>query len=156
VIGAFRNPNLDPAAEQAAATRFVAMYSAAGKTKCILKPDVAYSRWRKLIFNACLNSICALTGLDTGRIRLAGDAVEMLVRPAMEEVRAAAGSMGVHLPGGVCEEVIGAYPVTMYLPPSMLEDVRKVCWCFLIVGFTLTNGCGRGILLRLRVLLGSR
>ncbi|KAE8403495.1 6-phosphogluconate dehydrogenase [Aspergillus pseudonomiae] len=125
VIGAFRNPNLDCAVEVAAAERFVGLYSAAGKTKCILGLDVAYSRWRKLIFNACLNSICALTGLDTGRIRLAGDAVEMLVRPAMEEIRAAAGSVGVNLPAEVCEEVIGAYPVTMYLPPSMLEDVWK-------------------------------
>ncbi|PIG85795.1 hypothetical protein AARAC_011292, partial [Aspergillus arachidicola] len=94
VIGAFRNPNLDIAAEAAAAERFVGLYSAAGKTKCALGLDVGYSRWRKLIFNACLNSICALTGLDTGRIRLAGDAVEMLVRPAMEEIRAAAGSVG--------------------------------------------------------------
>ncbi|OGM41616.1 hypothetical protein ABOM_009748 [Aspergillus bombycis] len=125
VISAFRNPNLDCTVEVAAAERFVRLYSAAGKTKCILGLDVAYSRWRKLIFNACLNSICALTGLDTGRIRLAGDAVEMLVRPAMEEIRAAAGSVGVDLPEEVCEEVIGAYPVTMYLPPSMLEDVWK-------------------------------
>ncbi|KAE8422096.1 6-phosphogluconate dehydrogenase [Aspergillus pseudocaelatus] len=125
VIGAFRNPNLDVGAEAAAAERFVRLYSAAGKTKCIFGPDVAYSRWRKLVFNACLNPICALTGLDTGRIRLAGDAVEMLVRPVMEEIRAAARSVGVDLPEDVCEKVIEAYPVTMYLPPSMLEDVWK-------------------------------
>ncbi|KAE8380158.1 6-phosphogluconate dehydrogenase [Aspergillus bertholletiae] len=126
VIGAFRNPGLvDVAAEAAAAERFVRIYSAAGKTKCVLVRDVAYSRWRKLIFNACLNSICALTGLDTGRIRLADDAVETLVRPAMAEIRAAATSVGVDLPAGVCDEVIAAYPVTMYLPPSMLEDVWK-------------------------------
>ena len=127
VIGAFRNPSLNVTVEAAAAQRFVRLYAAAGKTKCILGPDVAYSRWRKLVLNACLNPICALTGLDTGRIRLADDAVEMLVRPAMEEIRAAARSAGVDLPEDVCEKVIEAYPVTMYLPPSMLEDVWKVC-----------------------------
>ncbi|KAG9662961.1 hypothetical protein KCU63_g20307, partial [Aureobasidium melanogenum] len=47
-------------------------------------------RWRKLVYNACLNSICALTGLDTGRIRLADGAIDGLVKPAMEEIRAAA------------------------------------------------------------------
>ncbi|KAF5862013.1 hypothetical protein ETB97_012251 [Aspergillus alliaceus] len=129
VIGTFPNPNLDVAIEQAAAARFVALYSASGKTRCVLTPDVAYSRWRKLIFNACLNSICALTGLDTGRIRLEGDMAETLVRPAMDEIRAAAAAVGVDLSGYVCERVIGAYPVTMYLPPSMLEDVRKGCTC---------------------------
>ncbi|KAE8162297.1 ketopantoate reductase PanE/ApbA-domain-containing protein [Aspergillus tamarii] len=102
VIGAFRNPSLNVTVEAAAAQRFVRLYAAAGKTKCILGPDVAYRR-----------------------IRLADDAVEMLVRPAMEEIRAAARSAGVDLPEDVCEKVIEAYPVTMYLPPSMLEDVWK-------------------------------
>lgn len=126
VIGSFPNPVLDVAIEQAAAARFVALYSASGETRCILTPDVAYSRWRKLIFNACLNSICALTGLDTGRIRLAGDIYGgELVRHAMDEIRAAAAAAGVDLPGDVCERAIGPYPVTTYLPPSMLEDVRK-------------------------------
>ncbi|KAE8385934.1 hypothetical protein BDV23DRAFT_190377 [Aspergillus alliaceus] len=111
VIGAFPNPNLDVAIEQAAAARFVALYSASGKTRCVLTPDVAYSRWRKLIFNACLNSIC-----------LRGIWCETLVRPAINEIRAAAAAVGLDLSGYVCERAIGSYPETMYLPPSMLED----------------------------------
>lgn len=85
-VGPFRNPNRDPADEKAAAEDFVRIYSAGGKTVCSYNADVGWTRWRKLVYNACLNPICAITGLDTGRIRLADGAVEGLVRPAMAGV----------------------------------------------------------------------
>ncbi|KAF7589336.1 hypothetical protein BBP40_004450 [Aspergillus hancockii] len=59
VIDAFCNPNLDPAAEQAAAARFVAIFTAAGKTKCVLNPDVAYSRWRNAFQRLFEFDLCA-------------------------------------------------------------------------------------------------
>ncbi|KAL1311791.1 hypothetical protein AAFC00_001874 [Neodothiora populina] len=124
-IGPFHNPRLDPAKEEAAAKEYVKLYSASGKCSCEFTDDVPFTRWRKLIYNACLNSICALTGLDTGRLRLADDLVDSLVRPAMEEIRAAAKANGVELPADVCDFMINLDPVTMYLPPSMLGDVRK-------------------------------
>lgn len=150
-IGAFHNPALDAAiaaaAETAAAKHFIEIYSAGGKTECVFVDDVPASRWRKLIYNACLNSICALTGLDTGRIRLADDAVATLVRPAMQEIRAAARAAGVELPAEVVETMIGIDPLTMYLPPSMLGDVRKGNFTEFenVVGEPLRVGEGLGV-----------
>jgi 2-dehydropantoate 2-reductase len=131
IVGAFRNSNLDPKEEDAAAKRFVQSYSAGGKTECEFTDNVGFSRWRKLIYNACLNPICAITNLDTGRIRLADGAIESLVRPAMEEIRAAAKAAGHDLPADVCDTMIEVDPLTLYLPPSMLADVRKVSWTHL-------------------------
>jgi 2-dehydropantoate 2-reductase len=125
VVGAFRNSNLDPAKEEAAAKRFVELYSGGGKTKCKFTNNVGFSRWRKLIYNACLNPICAITGLDTGRMRLADGAINSLVRPAMEEIRSAAKSAGYDLPEDICDTMIEVDPLRLYLPPSMLADVRK-------------------------------
>jgi 2-dehydropantoate 2-reductase len=126
IVGAFRNPNVDPATEDAAAKRFVELYSAGGKTVCTFTDAVSFSRWRKLIYNACLNPICAITGLDTGRVRLADGVVETVVRPAMEEIKAAAKAAGYDLPNDIVDVMIEMDPLTMYLPPSMLTDVRKV------------------------------
>jgi 2-dehydropantoate 2-reductase len=139
IIGAFRNPNLDPKAEDAAARHFVQMYSAAGKTVCTYNEDVGFVRWRKLVYNACLNPICAITNLDTGRIRLADDSVETLVRPAMEEIRAAAKVMGYDIPEDVVDFTIEVDPLRLYLPPSMLGDVRKASLLFLPSNINLTE-----------------
>ncbi len=125
-IGPFHNPLLDPTQENAAAEAFVRIYSAGGKTACNYKPEVGWGRWRKLIYNACLNPICAITSLDTGRIRLADDAIAGLVKPAMEEIRAAAKAMGHDLPEDIADSMINIDPLTMYLPPSMMGDMKKV------------------------------
>ncbi|GME57759.1 putative 2-dehydropantoate 2-reductase family protein [Neofusicoccum parvum] len=125
ILGPFHNPNLDRAAEEKAAKDFVRIYGAGGKTECDFTADVGFSRWRKLVYNACLNSICAITGLDTGRIRLADCGIDYLVRPAMEEIRAAAKAAGHELPADVADTMINMDPLNMYLPPSMLNDLRK-------------------------------
>jgi 2-dehydropantoate 2-reductase len=126
-IGAFDNPSLKAEVQEQAAKDFVQAYSAAGKTKCSFKPDVAWTRWRKLLYNACLNPICAITDLDTGRIRLAPGAVDDLVRPAMEEIRMVAKALGHDLSADLIDFMITIDPIDMYNPPSMQEDVRKVC-----------------------------
>lgn len=125
-IGPFHNTNLHPQHEDATAKQFVSMYSAGGKTQCKYTHDVAYSRWRKLVYNASINSICALTGLDTGQIRLTEDVVPNLVLPAMKEILAAAKASGVVLPPDICDTMINVDPLTMYWVPSMLGDIRKV------------------------------
>ena len=79
-LGAFKNPNLVRAEEEQVAKEFVEIYGKGGKTDVRLNEDVAFARWRKLIFNATLNPICALTGLDDARIRLATGAAEGLVK----------------------------------------------------------------------------
>lgn len=79
------------------------------------------------MYNACLNPICAITGLDTGRIRLADGGIEGLVKPAMKEIVAAARKNGVQLEDEVVDFMIGVDPLELYLQPSMLADVSKVC-----------------------------
>ena len=51
--------------------------------------------------NACLGLICAVMGLDTGRVRLATGCVEGLVGLAMEEIVVVAGRKGVWLRRGL-------------------------------------------------------
>ncbi|KAK5678541.1 hypothetical protein LTS10_008985 [Elasticomyces elasticus] len=124
-VGAFDNPNLPADVQKDAAEDFVHRYSAGGKTECSLDTNVGWTRWRKLVYNACLNSICAITGLDTGRLRLADGAVAGIVRPAMLEIVAAAKAAGHDLPATVVDDMIEMDPLDMYLPPSMLSDTRK-------------------------------
>lgn len=125
VIGAFPNPNIKPSAS--AAFDFVNIYKNGGKTDCKLSEDVLHDRWRKLVYNACLNPICAILGLDTGRLRLAadGEVIEGLVRPAMKEIVEAARANGVALDGDIAQRMIDADPLQSYLSPSMFADVKK-------------------------------
>ena len=150
-IGAFCNPNLSWEDQVQTAHEFVDIYSAGGKTNCNYDADFNFSRWRKLVNNACLNTICALTDLDTGRIRLAGGLVDNLIRPAMQEVLAAARACGVTLPDDLIDFMLEADPLDLYIAPSMLEDARKV---FLppieISRFSLTNIRFREIWSKLR------
>ncbi|OJJ79197.1 ketopantoate reductase family protein [Aspergillus glaucus CBS 516.65] len=146
-IGAFDNPNLDAQVQQEAATDFVEIYKAGGKCSPEYQPNVGWTRWRKLVYNACLNSICAVTDLDTGRMQLADGAIDNLVRPAMQEIRAAAEAYGHDLPEELVEAMIRMDPITMYNPPSMQVDLRKGRYCEFetIVGEPLRAGLARGV-----------
>jgi 2-dehydropantoate 2-reductase len=127
-IGAFPNPSLPSSLLESRAQEFVSMYSASGKTHCTYSPNVLHDRWKKLVYNACLNPICAITGLDTGRIRLADGAVDGLVKPAMREiVEAARVCAGVRLVEGVVQDTVDMDPLESYLKPSMQQDLEKVC-----------------------------
>ncbi|KAL5424475.1 hypothetical protein PMIN04_003158 [Paraphaeosphaeria minitans] len=125
IIGAFPNPNID--SPTSAALEFVSIYQNGGKTDCKLGEDVLHDRWRKLVYNACLNPICAILSLDTGRLRLAadGEVIEKLVRPAMQEIVDAARANGVVLDEDVVQKMIDVDPLQSYLSPSMLADVKK-------------------------------
>jgi 2-dehydropantoate 2-reductase len=126
-VGAFHNPNLNGhVLEDDEAREFCTTYAAGGKCVAEYRPDVGWTRWRKLLYNACLNSICAVTDLDTGRIQLAEGAIDKLVRPAMEEIRSAAKACGHDLPAELIDFMIKLDPITMYNPPSMQVDIRKV------------------------------
>lgn len=125
-IGAFTNPAIDTSVAQARAQEFVRMYAAGGKTTCVYSANVLHDRWKKLVYNACLNPICAITGLDTGRIRLADGAVEALVKPAMREIIAAARAAGgVELEEGLVQWALDVDPLESYLKPSMQQDLEK-------------------------------
>ncbi|KAH0829864.1 hypothetical protein AYO21_10172 [Fonsecaea monophora] len=131
-IGPFLSGNIDEQTQVAAAQEFVRIYSASGKVECSYQPDVLFVRWRKLMYNAVWNPICALTGLDTTRYRLASDAqdpanpLDLLVRPAMNEIRAAAkAAANVDLPESLVEAMVECDPMEIFCAPSMLQDRRK-------------------------------
>jgi ketopantoate reductase len=127
LVGAFPTSNINPAVPERRAEEFVDIYSKGGKTNCHYSPNVLHDRWKKLVFNACLNPICAITGLDDGRLRLADGALDGLVRPAMREIVAAAKAVcGVELPEDVVEATVNADPLESYLKPSMQQDLEKV------------------------------
>ncbi|KAF1931844.1 ApbA-domain-containing protein [Didymella exigua CBS 183.55] len=127
-VGAFPHPSIPNEKATAKAQEFVALYSAGGKTDCKHSPNVLHDRWQKLVYNACLNPICAITGVDSGRIRLADGALDGLVRPAMEEIVAAAKAVAnVDLEENVVEKVINTDPLESWAKPSMQQDLEEVC-----------------------------
>lgn len=121
LIGYFPNDNLSKDTQEKKALEFVSLY----KNKyndCEYNDDVKYTRWRKLVYNATLNPVCALTECDVGRLELFGGMD--LVRKAMREVLAVAKADGVELPESIMEFMIRSDDGVYYLP-SMLVDVKK-------------------------------
>ncbi|EXJ84009.1 hypothetical protein A1O3_04676 [Capronia epimyces CBS 606.96] len=125
-LGAFQNPTLDDhEREIALAHNFIQIYGAGGKTDVRFSEDVPWARWRKLVFNAVLNPLCAITGLDDARIRLTDSLVEGLVRPAMKEIIDTAAKLGHILPADISDTMIHLDPMDLYLKPSMQCDIEK-------------------------------
>jgi 2-dehydropantoate 2-reductase len=131
-IGPFLSDTIDKQKQIDAAEEFVRIYSASGKVQCSYQPDVLFVRWRKLMYNAVWNPICALTDLDTTRFRLASEdqdaasPLNLLIRPAMNEIRAAAkAAANVELPESLVEDMVECDPIEIFCAPSMLQDRRK-------------------------------
>ncbi|EXJ54000.1 2-dehydropantoate 2-reductase [Cladophialophora yegresii CBS 114405] len=131
-IGPFLSETMDKQRQIDAAEEFVRIYSASGKVQCSYQPDVLFVRWRKLMYNAVWNPICALTDLDTTRFRLASEdqdpasPLNLLVRPAMNEIRAAAkAAANVELPESLVEDMVECDPIEIFCAPSMQQDRRK-------------------------------
>lgn len=128
LVGHFPHPSIADATASAKAQEFVALYSAGEKTDCRHSPDVLHDRWRKLVYNACLNPICAIAGVDSGRIRVADGGLDGLVRPAMREIVAAAKAVAnIELEDDVVETMINIDPMESWAKPSMQQDLEKVC-----------------------------
>ncbi|RKK27125.1 hypothetical protein BFJ68_g16536 [Fusarium oxysporum] len=134
LVGAFANEKIEFQPKVEAAQVFVNMYKASGSVKAELDEDVFFTRWRKVIFNAAYNPICALTNLDTSRLRLSSvenpdtedNVIDSLIRPAMEEIRAAAReASGVELGTEVIDSLIESDPINGFIMPSMQQDLRK-------------------------------
>lgn len=121
-FGPFINATL-PKEEQIEKTkRFVALYHN-DKNNAKYDENVKYIRWRKLVYNAAINTTCAITNVDAGRLDLFGG-MEKVVRPAMKEVLAIAKADGVELPEDIIDFMIESDDGEYY-PPSMLIDIRK-------------------------------
>lgn len=125
ILGAFRNPNLELEKELEAAKRFTDLYNASGKASGQYEEDVAFARWRKLVYNASFNSICAITGMDTSRIKQAKSPVTELLLPVMLEIKSIARAAGVKLPADQEDTTLGGDPIDSYFRPSMQQDIEK-------------------------------
>lgn len=122
LISYFENPNLSKDLQELKANEFVSLYSN-DKNTISYFPDVKWYRYRKLVYNATLNTVCALTKIDTGRLEMAGT-LEAVSIPAMHEVISVAKADGVELPADVINAVVHSDDGDWF-KPSMLVDVEK-------------------------------
>ncbi|PIA99476.1 hypotheticalsprotein [Cercospora beticola] len=123
--GPFEEQSVAPERAVAEANRLIEMYNACGKVKWSFDEDVRFTRWRKLVYNSSYNSVSAIVGMDTPRMRMSVSVIDDLVRPAMLEIIAIAKAAGVNLPKGVEEEIIRVDPTGTEFWPSMGQDVAK-------------------------------
>lgn len=125
IIGAFRNPNLDIEMECRAAKLFTDLYNASGKATGQYSAEVQFMRWRKLVYNASYNSLCAITGMDTSKLRLTHTAVTELLLPVMLEVKSVARAAGYQLAPDQEDISLNGDPLKGYFRPSMQQDIEK-------------------------------
>ena len=128
IIGPFRNPNIEAEKELEIAKRFADLYSASGKATAEFNEDVAFIRWRKLVYNASWNSLCAITSMDTSRMRFAESPVTELVLPVMNEIKSIARAAGVKLPSNQEDLALAGDAIDAYFRPSMQQDIEKVLY----------------------------
>ncbi|KAI9213918.1 hypothetical protein DS838_001153 [Geotrichum bryndzae] len=101
---------------------FVALYAASG-VNATYHPQLMLARWRKLVYNSCINTVCAITQLDTGRAYLSG-VDNALTLPAMYEILKIAKAAGYELPEELPQGMIDSDSGVFY-EPSMMIDVKK-------------------------------
>ncbi|GMG55516.1 unnamed protein product [Ambrosiozyma monospora] len=102
--------------------QFIDLISTSGND-IIYHPDAKFHRYKKLVYNATFNTTCALVGLDTGRLELAGT-LDTVTIPAMREVLKIAKADGVELPADSINSVVHSDD-SDWFKPSMLIDVEK-------------------------------
>jgi 2-dehydropantoate 2-reductase len=95
----------------------------AGGLKAPIEQDLRAQIWVKLLGNAALNPISALTRGTLGAM-LRDPAVEALVREIMEECAAIAHALGIVLPVSIDKRIDGARRVGEH-KSSMLQDVER-------------------------------
>jgi 2-dehydropantoate 2-reductase len=95
----------------------------AGGLKAEALPDLRPAQWSKLIFNATVNGVAALTDLPHDRHFAEGDLGE-LVHALVDEGRRVADAAGIELHDDPWEMNVLATKRGSAHHPSMLEDVR--------------------------------
>lgn len=85
----------------AAAYVFIDLYNNEGHNRVTFDSEVRYARWRKLMYNAVINTTTALVGMDVPRcLQFGVDKVgteKNIFRPGMREIIAIAASEGIKL-----------------------------------------------------------
>jgi 2-dehydropantoate 2-reductase len=88
-----------------------------------LSADITLELWRKLLWNAGFNALCAVTGATAGEA-LACPESAALVREAMEEVAALARARGVPLAAADVDEMSAPNPQLRDYRPSTARDLE--------------------------------
>ena len=122
IISYFDNANLEKSLQEAKAHEFIELY-ANEKNEVSFFEDVKWYRYRKLVYNATLNTVCALTRIDTGRLFMSGT-LESVSVPAMKEIISIAKADGVSLPDDIVNTIVHSDDGDWF-KPSMLVDVEK-------------------------------
>jgi 2-dehydropantoate 2-reductase len=86
--------------------------------------DINTKIWEKLIVNAGINAITAITGLRNGEI-LKFDELKALLRQAVEESVAVAKASGITIKEDMVERTIRVARATAENQSSMLQDVKR-------------------------------
>jgi len=121
-ISYFFNESIPLDFQKAKTEEFIAVYSNMKNTVSYY-PDAKKYRYMKLVYNAAMNTVCALTRVDTGRLEVSGT-LDTICVPAMHEVIKVAKKDGVELSNGIINKVIHSDDGDWY-EPSMLIDVKK-------------------------------
>jgi 2-dehydropantoate 2-reductase len=131
-VGAFSGSGskVQPEVAEASARRLVDAYNACGRVDWEYDEDVPFTRWRKLLYNSSFNSVAAVIGMDTARMRMSEFVIDDMILPIMLEIKAAAKAAGIDLPDGIEQKLIRADPTDTAFIPSMGQDAAKVrCTC---------------------------
>ena len=124
-IGAFASPAVSRDVAENAARRYMALYNPRGVLDITYEEDVQLTRWRKLVYNSSFNTVAAVLGMDTARMRMSRHVIDDLVKPIMLEIIAAARAAGHELPEDLPASVILIDPTDVVIKPSMLQDIEK-------------------------------
>lgn len=108
-----------------AAASYVEMYDACPHVECHYDEDVAFSRWKKLLYNASFNSVATILRMDTTRMRVSEHVIDELIRPVMLEIVATAAARGVELPLALVDKIITVDLYESFFKPSMCQDIEK-------------------------------
>lgn len=124
-IGAF---NCEDHRAVSSAHEFVSIYQNEGCNYVDYDPNVRYTRWRKLLYNATISTTTTLAGLDALRCIEFGQDQKgtevYILRPAMKEIIAIAASEGIYLGDDQIEHFLKVARKLIY-KPSMCVDFEK-------------------------------
>ena len=111
-----------------------------------LAEDIVFDQWKKLLWNAGFNAICAITGCTAGET-LADPASEATVRAAMNEVVDVAAAHGIRLTAADVDEMAEDKASLRDYRPSTARDldagkeVERDALC----GFLSRSGAAHGV-----------
>jgi 2-dehydropantoate 2-reductase len=131
-VGPFPNPSstsstitAHSSTAGASARTLIEAYNASSNVTWSYDSDVPFTRWRKLLYNSSFNSVAAMTGMDTARMRMSEFVIDELVLPIMHEIKAVAKAAGSELPDGIEQKIVRVDPTDTAFVPSMGQDAAK-------------------------------